>query len=247
MKGKFLASVGVVALSIAAMLAFPSVSMGQTKPPMGGGYTDVIPIPVNDPATKAIAGALFKPAGAGPFPAIIYMSGCGGVDTPPNRAQQKAAVDHLLSKGVATLIVDPFTPRNEPDGVCANLGNLDRERATQYSSRGGNDALAALNVLKAMPDIDTKHIFLQGYSLGATSSLFATDKKNPANHDAKVAGIIRVLSLLLRRRRSIGSCSRHDWRERRLDTSREVSGGHRQDRFQGRCLSRRYSCLHSAR
>jgi dienelactone hydrolase len=122
--------------------------------------------------------------------AIIYMSGCGGIDAPPNRAQQKASVDHLLSKGIATLIVDPFTPRNEPQGVCANLGNLDEERATQYSSRGGNDALAALNVLKAMPDIDTKHIFLQGYSLGATSSLFATDKKNPANHDAKVAGVI---------------------------------------------------------
>jgi dienelactone hydrolase len=190
MKGKFLASVGVAALSITAMLALPSVSMGQTKPPMGGGYTDVIPIPVNDPATKAIAGTLFKPAGARPFPAVVYMSGCGGVDSPPNRAQQKAVVDHLLSRGIATLIVDPFTPRNEPKGVCADLGNLDGERATQYFSRGGNDAVAALNVLKAMPDIDTKRIFLLGYSYGAISSLFATDTKNPAHQDAKVAGII---------------------------------------------------------
>ena len=174
MKREFLASVGVVALSTTAIFAFPSVSTGQTPPPMGGGYTDVIPIPVNDPATKAIAGALFKPAGTGPFPAVIYLGACGGVNSPPARAQQKRVVDHMLSNGVATLIVDPFIPRNEPLGTCANA--VDGERATQYYARGGNDALAALNVLKAMPDIDTKHIFLMGYSYGATSSLFATKR-----------------------------------------------------------------------
>jgi dienelactone hydrolase len=158
----------------------------DTPPPMGGGYTDVISIPVNDPAIKAISGALIKPVGAGPFPAVVYVSGCAGIDSPLERAQHKAAIDHLLSKGVATFIIDPFTPRNEPEGVCANL---DEKRATQYFTRGGNDVLAALNVLEAMPDIDTKHIFLQGYSYGAISSLFATDRKNPANH-AKVAGIV---------------------------------------------------------
>jgi dienelactone hydrolase len=189
MKRKFSASAPVAALWTTAMVVFPSMSRGQTPPPMGGGYTDVIPIPVNDPATKAIAGALFKPAGAGPFPAVVYVSGCSGINSPFGRAQQKAAIDHLLSKGVATLIIDPFTPRNEPQGVCANLGNLDEKTALQYFTRGGNDVLAALNVLEAMPDIDTKHIFLQGYSYGAISSLFATDTKNPANR-AKVAGVI---------------------------------------------------------
>jgi dienelactone hydrolase len=96
-------------------------------------------------------------------------------------------IDHLVAKGVAVLIVDPFTPRNEPEGVCANL---DEKRARQFFDRGGNDALAAVNVLRTMPDIDTKHIFLQGYSLGAISSLVAADTKNPASHDANVAGVI---------------------------------------------------------
>jgi dienelactone hydrolase len=50
---------------------------------MGGGYQNVIPIPVDDPATKNIAGALFKPTGAGPFPALVYMSGCGGLNNNP--------------------------------------------------------------------------------------------------------------------------------------------------------------------
>ena len=190
MKRQFSALVSVAVVSAIALLAFPPASRGQTPPPIGGGYTDVIAIPVNDPAIKVIGGALFKPAGAGPFPAVIYMTGCGGIDSPANRAQPTATIDHLRSKGVATLIVDSFTPRNEPKGVCANLGDLDGEKATQYASRGGNDAVAALKTLKAMPDIDTKHIFLMGFSLGAYSSLLATDTKNPANHDAKVAGVI---------------------------------------------------------
>src|SRR5271170_3895617 len=187
MTRKFSASVGVVALSTTAIVAFPSTSSSQTPPAMGGGYTNVIAIPVDDPAIKAIAGSLIKPAGTGPFPAVVYMSGCGGIDNPADRAQQKAAIEHLQSKGVAILIVDPFTPRNEPEGVCANLNE---KTFDQYASRGGNDTLAALSVLKAMPDIDTKHIFLQGYSFGAISSLFATQRNNPANHDAPIAGVI---------------------------------------------------------
>jgi dienelactone hydrolase len=181
------ASVGAVAFSL-AVTAFPPSSMGESVPPMGGGYTDVISIPVTDPAIQAIAGALFKPAGAGPFPAAVYISGCAGINSPGSRAQQKAAIDHLLSKGVATRIIDPFTPRNEPQGMCANLGNLDEKTAIQYFTRGGNDVIASLNVLKAMPDIDMNRIFLQGYSYGAISSLYATDMKN-ANH-AKVAGVV---------------------------------------------------------
>ena len=189
MKRQFLASVGVVALTTTLMVAIPSGSMGQSAPPIGGGFTDVIAIPVNDPAIKAIGGAMFKPAGAGPFPAVVYMPGCGGIDPPMPRAVQKTLVDHLLAKGMAILIVDPFTPRNEPKGVCADVDPLEGERANQYFSRGGNDILGALNVLDTMPDIDKKHIFfLQGYSYGAIASLFATNRKNTAK--AKVAGVV---------------------------------------------------------
>jgi len=177
----------VMALALGAIIVLPSLAFSQTAPPMSGGYKDVIPIPVDDPTTKAIAGALFKPTGAGPFPAIIYMSGCAGLGAPPEVPQEKVVVDHLLSKGVAVLIVDPFTPRSEPEGVCANLNE---KTVGQYFARGANDALAALKALKAMPDIDTKHIFLQGYSFGAISSLSAIDTKNAASHEAKVAGVI---------------------------------------------------------
>lgn len=44
-------------------------------------------------------------------------------------------------------------------------------------------------MLKVMAEIDAKHIFLAGYSLGDYSSLLATDSRNPANLDRAVAGV----------------------------------------------------------
>jgi len=47
-----------------------------------------------------------------------------------------------------------------------------------------------VKALGAIPDIDPNRVFLQGYSFGAISSLFATDPKTPSAHDAKIAGLI---------------------------------------------------------
>ena len=78
------------ALAPLTALAFASVGISpaglaqaaDVVPPIGGGYAggpNVVAIPVDDPDVKAIAGALFKPAGAGPFPAVVYMSGAAGL------------------------------------------------------------------------------------------------------------------------------------------------------------------------
>jgi dienelactone hydrolase len=187
MKRNFSTLVAAMALTLGAIVFLPAIGASQTPPPIGGGYTNVIPIPVDDPAIKAIAGALFKPAGSGPFPAVVYMSGCYGLNSPSELALERTVIDHLLANGVATLVVDPFTPRNEPEGVCANLND---KTYVQYFTRGGNDAVAALKAVKAMPEIDPNRIFLQGYSFGAISSLYATDTKSPSSHDTKIAGLI---------------------------------------------------------
>jgi dienelactone hydrolase len=184
-------SLGLAMLCVAATISFAPKLRAEAAPPTGGGYTDVIPIPVNDATTKAIAGALFKPTGAGPFPAIIYLSGCGGIDNGADRVMQKAVIEHYKSMGVATLIVDPFTPRGEKEGVCADLADPAKAaKGPEYFARDSNDALAAVKLLKSMSDIDAKHIFLQGYSFGAIGSLTAIDKSNPASREANVAGLV---------------------------------------------------------
>ena len=181
MKAHYIASLTSLAL-FGAMVSLHSLRAAEA-PPIGGGYTDAIPIPVNDPSVKEIAGALFKPQGAGPFPAVVYMSGCNGLNFPPEIQQEKRVIDNMLSKGIATLIVDPFTPRGEKEGACDKLD-------VKGFTRGGDDIVAALKALKAMPDIDPNRVFLQGYSYGAISSLYATDMKTPGTHDTRIAGLI---------------------------------------------------------
>jgi len=199
MMHKSLTVLALIAVTVCAVGAYASLAVAQTTadqvPSMAGGYTKVIAIPVNDPAVKSIAGALFKPVGAGPFPAVVYSSGCAGLNPPVDMALQKKVIEHLLSKGVATLVVDPFTPRHEMEGVCTKI---DERTFAQFASRGGSDAWAAVEVLKALRDIDPNRIFLQGYSFGAISSLFAVDTKSTVKHDTKIAGVIAYYPLCYR-------------------------------------------------
>ena len=75
---RLILAAAVAAIGLSYATGLQAQTSGQTTPPIGGGYTDVTAIPVNDPEIRAISGALFKPTGAGPFPAIVYMIGCGG-------------------------------------------------------------------------------------------------------------------------------------------------------------------------
>jgi dienelactone hydrolase len=181
MKRNFLTRVAAVAVAASAII-FPTVPLAQT-PTMGGGYKDVISIPVEDSNVKAIAGALFKPDGKGPFPAVIYMSGSSGIDGPLDRGLQEALIGHLRSEGFATLIVDPFTPRDEPFGISERL---DGSEAPQYFDRGARGALAAVRFLRTKPEIDPQRVFLQGYSYGATSAVRAVDGKKATSRAEQI-------------------------------------------------------------
>ena len=77
MKYHLMGAVAAVVVAAGAMVAV-TLSEAGAAPAIGGGYTNVIAIPVNDPSVQEIAGALFKPQGAGPFPAMVYMPTCGG-------------------------------------------------------------------------------------------------------------------------------------------------------------------------
>src|SRR4051794_28835387 len=94
-----------VALGAGAIVT-PCLVQAATKgPTMGGGYTNVTPIPVDDPVSKQIAGALFKPEGKGPFPAVVYMPGCGGPNFPLDLQNEKLVISRMQAKGIATFIV----------------------------------------------------------------------------------------------------------------------------------------------
>jgi dienelactone hydrolase len=184
MRRNFLVSAVAAGPAAAGMVVLLSVSAAQT-PKMAGGYKEVIAIPVDDPQTKTIVGALFKPSGAGPFPAVIYMGTCASINSGEEHFVQTALRDRLLSRGFALLIVDPYWPRQEWRGVCDKA-----KPGGDYDARGAGDIYAAMDVLRAIPEIDANRIFVQGYSLGASAALSAIDVRNAAAHKTKLAGAI---------------------------------------------------------
>src|SRR5512147_1101212 len=57
----------------------------------------------------ALAATLVRPAGPGPFPAVVQLHGCGGVD-----AQSLRWARWLARRGYLALVLDSFGPRGWP-------------------------------------------------------------------------------------------------------------------------------------
>jgi dienelactone hydrolase len=168
---------------------------------MGGGYTEITSIPVNDPDVKNIAGALIKPEGPGPFPLVVYMPPCGGPNFPLELQQEKTWIERLKSEGIALFIVDHLMPRGLEKGNCDKLLTVlqdvknKNETVLKIIETGGNDAAAAVKTAMSLPGIDPQKIFLMGFSSGATSTLRATDPGAPGDHVTGISGVIAYYPL----------------------------------------------------
>lgn len=114
--------------------------------------------------------ALYKPNGAGPFPAMVISHQCGGLREKQWTNQSilqaaKTAVD----KGYVALVLDHFDQRGI-DSVCSSpKGGLN-------FARGVRDTLQAADHLRKFDFVDPNRIALVGYSWGAMNAIFASGK-----------------------------------------------------------------------
>jgi len=98
---------------------------------------------------------LSKPEGGGPFPAVVYLHGCGGL----SKSTRDDIAGLMTGWGYVTLAVDSFATR----GLTHSCDNL-------MSGREG-DALAALRHLSALSFVDPQRIAVMGSSQGAIVAL----------------------------------------------------------------------------
>ncbi|WNJ89311.1 dienelactone hydrolase family protein [Bosea sp. 685] len=113
-----------------------------------------------------LTGWLAKPAGAGPFPAVVAMHGCGGLWTRSGKmnAREIDWSERLNAAGYAVLLPDSFRPR----GI-SSLCN-DRDRALTPTGRA-KDAFGASDWLAQQPFIATGRNSLIGWSNGGSTVL----------------------------------------------------------------------------
>jgi dienelactone hydrolase len=114
-----------------------------------------------------ISAVVFRPAGAGPFPAVIGLHGCaglwrrGGIDA---RSADWAA--RLSAAGFLVVFPDSFTPRGM-GSACET-----RTRAIQASGRAA-DVAGAAAWLARQPQVDRRRIAVIGWSNGGATALHA--------------------------------------------------------------------------
>lgn len=115
------------------------------------------------PATETtVAGTLgLPPASNGRTPAMVISHGSGGIL--PGREDAWAA--RLNALGIATFVVDSFTPRG--------LQSTSRDQSRLSTMANLADALAALRLLATHPAIDPARIGVMGFSRGGQVALYS--------------------------------------------------------------------------
>lgn len=115
--------------------------------------------------TLPIPYVLGRPAGDGPFPAVVILHDCSGLGPRSSGAPMRWSAE-LTRRGYVTIWPDSFTTRGRPDGVCT-----DANRAVVDPAKRVEDANAALLHLRTLPYVDGRRIAVMGGSHGGTSTL----------------------------------------------------------------------------
>lgn len=182
----------IIVLALALQLS--AVALAQTvspsAPPAAPQIADV------RSGELHLKGYFWKPAGPGPFPAILFNHG-SGADDPQHtagRTMAEAASDLapiFLKHGYAF-----FYLCRRGQGLSADQGPFMQDLLKQAEAKGADarrrlhyqlitgsqldDALAGLTFLKAAPDVDPKRIAIVGHSFGGMLTLLSGD------HDSTV-------------------------------------------------------------
>jgi dienelactone hydrolase len=129
----------------------------------------LVRIPATEPFSAGrvlLAAEISRPEGAGPFPAVVLMHGCGGWQAAVRHALRQHAA-FLRDNGFVVLNLDSFGPRGLSGGaVCESLERL--RAAREYRTQ---DAFDALRYLQAQDFVDPERIFLIGQSNGGSVAM----------------------------------------------------------------------------
>jgi dienelactone hydrolase len=125
--------------------------------------------------TATIGGELSFPQGRGPFPVVIFLHACGGLDQ-WGKASLSAHARSLTKVGFATYILDSFSARGlTADDIC------DGPKGREASEFRLDDLFNARDALQKHRKLDKNKFFVVGQSHGATVALWAA--VNTANRE----------------------------------------------------------------
>ena len=126
-------------------------------------------------APLEIVGTVVRPAGDGPFPAVVQLHGCGGLE-PQSYRWARWFADH----GYVALVVDSFGPR-KVSGDCRTAPNEPPITARL------DDAIGALRYLQSQPYVARDRIASIGWSQGGVYAMSVIN--GPSLERARARGV----------------------------------------------------------
>jgi len=114
-------------------------------------------------------GFIFRPAGTGPFPAVVALHGCSGLYGRDGSLSPRHVdwAERLAAKGFIVLFPDSFGSR----GAASQCRTDDR--VTRPSRERVADALAAKAYLQTRSDVKADAVSLLGWSNGGSTVLYS--------------------------------------------------------------------------
>lgn len=168
-------------LRAAGMALLLSIFGMATGPSAARAEAGLVRIPASKPFTAgsvSLAAEVVRPEGKGPFPAVVFMHGCGGWQSAVRHSLRQHA-KYLRDNGFAVLSLDSFGPRGNAGGtVCASFKHL--REARNYRTY---DAFDALRYLQAQDFVDPDSIFLVGQSNGGSVAINAAEADAAAKYN----------------------------------------------------------------
>jgi hypothetical protein len=166
--------VAVIATASALITGCGAAAHPAATHPAAAGIRQ-IPVGVGSPP---LHGTLTLPAGPGPFPAVVLVSGSGPADQDetvgPNHPFLDIALG-LAARGIASIRYDKRT-LDFPRSINQQTFTMTQEYVP--------DALAAIRLLHRQPAIDPRRLFVLGHSQGGTYAPLI------AQRAPEVAGVI---------------------------------------------------------
>jgi len=135
----------------------------------------------NKSADVKLGGTLTLPRGAGPFPAVVLITGSGQQDRDEAIMGHRpflVLADYLTRQGIAVL-------RCDDRGIGKSTGDFAKATDTDFVE----DTLAEVAFLRGRPEIDAKHIGLIGHSEGGIVAPRAAVKSSDIAFLVLLAGV----------------------------------------------------------
>jgi len=137
--------------------------------------TPAVSFPNATPGTpRAIPAVEVRPAGRGPFPAVVLLHGCHGVS-----ASTQAWAGWFRARGYVALVVDSWTPRDIRDGCVPGPDIPATERF--------DDAVGALRWLHGRDYVDRRRVGVMGWSNGGVFAMAVVN--GPSLARARARGV----------------------------------------------------------